>query len=624
MDHIAPDRSTNFLRFQKLTVKEVTTGLAARGGTEVGPADAERRRIEQDSRRGKDQLRRRPGQREAVLRTVTIGPYFLDRKLPYTHIDRAITEVRSSEEQHRHVADPVAKLVWTVDIEGRTARPDQQGFGYGAPIERDDPPKLCTLIYPDDVSRALQQWDYAKAPGEVPELDFRLRYAADKKYRRHPARLAPIPEASQFVAKWIGTAMNIDQRKRREELVRQSEAKLRAYFEAVPHGILTLGMDGRIEEVNHRAAQMFGYRHEELVGQTLEKLLPERFRAAHAAHRAAYFSNPRQRPVGEGLDLTGVRKDGTEFPIDVALSLASTNRGPFAIALIFDMRARKKLEQQFCQTQKLESLGILAAGVAHVFNNLLTVVLGNASLLATELPESKLVLGRVQEIVRASERAADLTRQLLVYAGKGQSEIVAVNCSDLLRSVGTLSAGRIPKQVELRLQLSQALPLVLADVNLTQQLVANLIINGAEAIGESAGTVDVRTAVLEVDAQYLEDSEGFVDQIVPGRYVVIEVEDTGCGMDDQTKARIFDPFFTTKFTGRGLGLAAVRGIIQTNKGGLQVHSATGRGTIFRVFLPVAENELSFRQMAVPMQRDSDLQRRHSRRGYPQPNLSHPA
>jgi len=381
--------------------------------------------------------------------------------------------------------------------------------------------------------------------------------------------------------------MNIDQCKCRE-LVQQNEAKLWADLEAASQGIVIVGADGRIEQVNHRAQQIFGYESEELVGQKLEKLLPEQFRAGHAEDRAKESHNPRQRFAREGLSLTGIRKDGTEFAVDAALSFASGNRGRIAIAFVVDVSARKRVEQQLRQAEKLESLGLLAAGVAHDFNNLLTVIVGHASLLASEMPTVKPVMGRVHEIVRASQRAADLTKQLLTYAGKAESEIVAVNCSDLLQDLGASTAAKISKQVKLRLKLSSALPLALADVNQMKQVITNLITNAAEAIGENSGSVEVRTSVLEVDLQYLRDAEGFADQIVPGTYVVIEVEDTGCGIDDETKAKIFDPFFTTKFTGRGLGLAAVRGIIRRYKGGLQVHSTPGQGTIFRVLLPVAE------------------------------------
>jgi PAS domain S-box-containing protein len=404
--------------------------------------------------------------------------------------------------------------------------------------------------------------------------------------------------------------MSTDERKGRVEFVRQSEARLRAHFETASQGILKVRADGRIKEVNHRTEQMFGYRHEELVGQTFEKLLPDRFRAEHAPDRARYSSNLRRLHMGERLNVTAVRKDATEFPVEVALSFASSNRGSFATAFIVDISARTRLEQQIRQTQKLESLSVLAAGVAHDFNNLLTVIMGSASLLAGELPTVTSVLDRVHEIVQASERLADLTRQLLTYAGKGQFELVPVNCSDILRAVAVVTAAKSAKNLKLRLHLSQALPRALADISQTQQLVTNLIINGVEAIGEIAGTVDVRTAVLEVDAQYLKNAEGLVEPIAPGTYVVIEVEDTGCGMDEETKAKIFDPFFTTKFPGRGLGLAAVRGIIRSHKGGLQVHSTPGRGTIFRVLLPVAaEKELSLGRMDVPVTRDSDSQRR---------------
>jgi CheY-like chemotaxis protein len=186
----------------------------------------------------------------------------------------------------------------------------------------------------------------------------------------------------------------------------------------------------------------------------------------------------------------------------------------------------------------------------------------------------------------ASERAADLTKQLLAYAGKGRFMVEPVSLSAMIREISELVQSSIPRSVQLRLDLQKDLPLIEADTSQLQQLIMNLVINGAEAIGDQqSGTVSVTTGVQEVDDVYIRSTLGH--DITPGTYIFLEVHDTGCGMDEPTIARIFDPFFTTKFTGRGLGLSAALGIVRGHKGALKVYSTPGRGSTFKLLFPVA-------------------------------------
>ncbi|MEX2262825.1 MAG: PAS domain S-box protein [Bryobacteraceae bacterium] len=251
---------------------------------------------------------------------------------------------------------------------------------------------------------------------------------------------------------------------------------------------------------------------------------------------------------------------------------------------------RKRLEEQLRQTQKLESIGVLAGGVAHDFNNLLTGILGNATLVLEMLSLSSPARRMLEDVVRGSERAANLTRQLLAYSGRGKFIIQPVNLSELVREIADLIQLSIPRTVQLRLELRDGMPSMPADPAQLQQLVMNLIINGAEAIGEGTnGTVLVATGVQDVEESYI--AQTFAPgEIQPGRYVYLEVHDTGVGMDEETIAKIFDPFFTTKFTGRGLGLAAVLGIVRGHKGALKVYSAPGKGSTFKVLFPASEVE----------------------------------
>ncbi len=246
-------------------------------------------------------------------------------------------------------------------------------------------------------------------------------------------------------------------------------------------------------------------------------------------------------------------------------------------------QAMKATEEQLRETAKLESLGVLAGGIAHDFNNLLVGIIGNASL-ALESVEDLSVRGMISDVLRAGERAATLTRQMLAYSGKGRFVIESVNLSELVEEMLPLIQGSVPRTVALRTHLAWDLPAVEADAAQLQQVFMNLVINAAEACEDKQGVVRIATSRQRVDGEYIRATFGAAE-IDPGTYVVLEVTDNGSGMDDAVKAKIFDPFFTTKFTGRGLGLSAVLGIIRAHKGAVKVNTEPGKGSTFRVFFP---------------------------------------
>ncbi len=258
------------------------------------------------------------------------------------------------------------------------------------------------------------------------------------------------------------------------------------------------------------------------------------------------------------------------------------------IGTITDVQERRQLEEQLWQTQKLESLGVLAGGVAHDFNNLLVGILGNASLAMDTLSTNNPARSILRDVIAASETAAHLTKQLLAYAGKGRFLVELVDLSEIVRQISTLIHASIPKNVQLRLELQSRLPCVEADLSQLQQLVMNLVINGAEAIPEGrSGAVVVVTGIQDVDENYIRTAL-MPYPVNPGKHVMLEVHDTGSGMTEDVLSRIFDPFFTTKFTGRGLGLAAALGIVRGHKGAIKVYSTPGQGTTFKVLFPAME------------------------------------
>jgi PAS domain S-box-containing protein len=252
--------------------------------------------------------------------------------------------------------------------------------------------------------------------------------------------------------------------------------------------------------------------------------------------------------------------------------------------------ARIGLESKIQQAQKLESLGVLAGGIAHDFNNLLVGMLGNAELAMMELAPESPARDYVRNIVATAKRASDLVRQMLAYSGKGRFVIERIELGAIVEEMVHLLQISVSRKVVLKLDVARPVPPVEADATQLRQVVMSLVTNASEAIGDRSGVVQISTGVLDCDQSYLKES--YLDDNLPeGPYSYIEVSDTGTGMEDGTRARIFDPFFTTKFTGRGLGLAAVLGIIRGHRGAIKVYTEVGKGSSFKVLLPVADPKL---------------------------------
>jgi len=253
-----------------------------------------------------------------------------------------------------------------------------------------------------------------------------------------------------------------------------------------------------------------------------------------------------------------------------------------------DITEQRNLEQQMLHSQKLESLGVLAGGIAHDFNNLLTGILGNADLAKTEMSPLDPSRASLEGIEVAARRAADLCRQLLAYSGRGRFIIEPLNLHELVEEMGHLLTVSISKKVVLKYHFSDGIPAVDADATQLRQVVMNLIVNASEAIGQRSGVISVTVGLAHCEADYLKGCFG-ADRLAAGDYVYLEVADTGHGMDKATLDRIFDPFFSTKFTGRGLGLAAVLGIMRGHHGAVRVYSEPGRGTTFKLLFPASES-----------------------------------
>ena len=366
----------------------------------------------------------------------------------------------------------------------------------------------------------------------------------------------------------VGSAFNAmaDSLDRSTEELETSERRFRSLVESAPDGVVMLASSGEIALLNGEAERMFGYERDELLGQTIDVLLP------------AGLSTEEE----PGLEQVALHKDGSEFPADVSLSAIETDDGTIVICFVRDVSERARLELQLRQSQKMEAVGQLAGGIAHDFNNILLVIKGYSTLLVESLGNTD-EAADAQEIDRAADRAAGLTRQLLAFSRKQVIQPTLLDLNDSVESYEKLLSRLLGEQIALVTTLTADDVPIEEDPAQIEQLLVNLTVNARDAMPEG-GTMTISTETVTVD-----DSLGDVNGIAAGRYAALRVADTGIGMDTETVGRIFEPFFTTKPTGEGtgLGLATVYGIVAQSDGRIEVDSTPGEGTLFTIYLPLA-------------------------------------
>jgi len=414
-----------------------------------------------------------------------------------------------------------------------------------------------------------------------------------------------------------------------------SHDQFRALLESAPDAMVIADVSGKITLVNAQTETLFGYVRDELLGQPIEMLIPERYHGRHVHYRQDYGLTPRLRPMGAGKELFGRRKDGSEFPVEISLSPFQTQEGVLIFSAIRDITLQKaaqtelreakekletrvrertaelvtanealqgeivqrelamqqrdseqerarRLEEQLLLTQKMEAIGRLAGGIAHDFNNLLGVILGNAEMLLKSSAVSAPVMERVEQIKMAGEEAAAVTRQLLAFARQQVSEAQILDVNLVLTDLEPLLRRIVEENIRFEMALSRGLGNVKIDRSQLSQVILNLVANARDAMGKG-GRLTLETSNAYLGEAYARDH---ID-VEPGAYVQLSVTDSGQGMDRETVSRIFEPFFTTKEkgAGSGLGLATVYGIVRQNGGHIWVYSEPGRGTTFKIYLP---------------------------------------
>jgi PAS domain S-box-containing protein len=448
--------------------------------------------------------------------------------------------------------------------------------------------KMKGLPYDEAVSRTRAgEFKYWRSDNRLRTKDGSERWVTDASVE--------IQDDEGTVVGSIGILSDITERKRAEETLRQSEERLELALRGADLGLWDWDITNDRLTVNERFAAMLGYAPEELIpaGYAMRSHI-------HPEDRALAVVTMRKHLNGEAPNFEAeyrIRKKSGEY-------IWVLNRGRVferdadgeplrALGTHLDIThrhevetERRKLEIQMQHAQKLESLGILAGGIAHDFNNLLVGILGNADLAIMDR-EQDADREYLEAIVSSAQRAAELCRQMLAYSGKGRFIVQPIDLNDVVREMAHLLSVSVSKRATLHYDFASGLPAVEVDVTQMRQIIMNLITNASESIGDAEGIVAIGTAKRYLDENTVR-SIYLGDELPAGEYVALEIRDTGCGMDSETKARMFDPFFTTKFTGRGLGMAAVLGIIRGHRGAVDVQSTVGVGTTITVLIPASE------------------------------------
>jgi len=360
----------------------------------------------------------------------------------------------------------------------------------------------------------------------------------------------------------------------------ESEARQGAILEAAHDAIITVDHDLNIREFNPAAERMFGHTRTNILGRPVGLLLPPPERPLQLAAFKRYVTTGEGPLADRQIEMTAMRADGTEFPVELTVSRLG---GASVTGFIRDITERRALEERLRQSQKLEAIGRLASGVAHDFNNILMSILGSADLLLVGLAPDDPSSSEAMEIRESVRRGAALTRQLLAFSRRQATRRRLLELNEVISGMDTMLRRLVGPEIEFEAITSTDPTKVVADPGQLEQVVLNLVVNARDAMPDGGRlTVAVREIDIEAGSELLADVEG-----QPGRYACLSVSDTGTGIDEKTRARLFEPFFTTKEPdkGTGLGLSIVYGIVAQSGGHVSVVSEPGHGATFKIYLP---------------------------------------
>ncbi len=436
-------------------------------------------------------------------------------------------------------------------------------------------------VHPDDVERVRQITNTAIGSGKSHEFEHRI-VLPDGNERTIHERVEVECDQSGMPVFFLGTAQDITDRKRAEDSLRESEERFRVAFENVPVGNIIINDKGIVETFNAAAENIFGYLADEVIGQNIKMLMPVPDRNRHDGYLQNYLRTAEPKVIGIGREVTGLRKNGEEFAMHLSIGEMPVGDGRSFIGSITDLKELKGLEQKLSQAQRMEAVGQLTGGVAHDFNNLMAIMINNAELLKDGVGEDEEARECIEEIIAAVDRGSSLTGRLLAFSRKTTLVPVATDVSDLIGGLHDMLQRTLGEAVEIKVVGTPDVWPARTDPHQFENALVNLAINARDAMPKG-GTLTIETANVTLDRTYAEQQ----DEVAPGDYVTVAVNDSGTGMPPGVLEKVFDPFFTTKEVGKGsgLGLSMVYGFVKQSKGHITIYSEVDLGTTVKLYMP---------------------------------------
>ena len=511
-----------------------------------------------------------------------------------TERKRAEEALQESEERYRTILENIEDGYYEVDLPGNfTFFNDSlcRMLGYS----KEEMIGMSNQQYTDQENRKklFQAFNEVYRTGEpTKRFDWEvIRKDRTKLFGEVSASLIKDPKGQPIGFR--GIARDITERMMAGQALEKSEVRFQELFNDAPVGYFEYDVEGRIIDVNRTELELLGYRLEEMIGQPVWKFIVE----GEAAHQQILQKLAGTLPPTQGLERTYRRKDGTTFPVLIGDRILRDSEGKIIgiRTTIQDITGRKRaeeemrgLEEQFRQSQKMEAIGRLGGGIAHDFNNLLTIIKGYSQLSLLDIKESDPLWGNIQEIQKATQRATDLTRQLLAFSRRQILDLKVLDLNTLLKDLDKMLRRIIGEDIELTTLLAKNLGRVKIDPGQFEQIILNLAVNARDAM-PSGGKLTIETANVILDEEYARTHIS----VTPGPYVRLSVSDTGVGIPLEVKEKVFEPFFTTKEKGKGtgLGLSTVYGIVKQSGGNIWVYSEPAHGTTFKIYLPRVEEDL---------------------------------
>jgi hypothetical protein len=512
------------------------------------------------------------------------------------------SDISRGDDLFRLALDLAPAAIVVVDDNGRVVlvnRESEQLFGFtrdelvGKRVEQLVPDRFRPT-HPD------RRQQFLSSPESRPMGKGRDLYALRQDGTEVPVEIGLNPVTTDNGLLIVTSVFDLTERKR-------AEARFQAAVQSSPSGVIMVDQEGTIVLSNREAERTFGYDHDELLGQPVEHLVPERFGPDHPGHRHRYLTSPEARPMGTGRELYGVRKDGTEVPVEVGLTPITMDEGTFVLASVVDITLRRGMEGQLREAQRLETVGALASGIAHDFNNVLLAILGYSELLLDD-PDLKLeARADMEQVVKAAERGRQVVERMLEVGRRRQGAPAATRLQAPVAEALELLRASVLKSVEIRRHLDESAPAVLCDGTQIHQIVMNLGSNAAHAMPRSDAVLDISLVPYHAGAEAVMQHPG----LQAGLYTRLTVTDNGEGMPREMQEKVFEPFFTSRPSGEGtgLGLWLVREIVHSLRGLIELKSRPGEGTTFDIFLPVADEEGALAATSRPGAEPAD-NRRH--------------